>query len=89
MTPSVCYEDYNPEIGRRRSNSGTSIWILLGIVIGAILLNITIILCYRRYTKREIKEEMRLQISSIMSNYFLISDPKNTQLTTISTEHIS
>ena len=30
--------------------------------------------CYGRYAKREMKAEMELQISSVMSQYFALSD---------------
>ncbi len=40
-------------------------------------LSVLLLYCYRRYAKREMKEEMELQIGSIMSQYFALSESKD------------
>eukprot|EP00826_Nyctotherus_ovalis_P027701 TRINITY_DN2167_c0_g1_i16.p1 TRINITY_DN2167_c0_g1~~TRINITY_DN2167_c0_g1_i16.p1 ORF type:complete len:256 (+),score=39.65 TRINITY_DN2167_c0_g1_i16:773-1540(+) len=88
VTPSVCHPDY---VATEYFSSNATTWKLLGLVLAAILINLMVILCYRRYARREIKEEMQTQISSIMTNYFLMNDNKATQATTsvMSTEEHS
>ena len=49
---------------------------IVAIIIVVVLINVALIYLYRRYTKREIKEEMQLQISSMMSQYFALSESK-------------
>lgn len=53
---------------------GVSAKLVAWIIVGAILINVVIIYCYRRYSQREMKEEIQLQISSVMSQYFALSD---------------
>ena len=48
---------------------------LLAIVL--VILNVLIIVCYRRYSKREIHERMNLQISTAVSQYFALQDRSN------------
>lgn len=79
VTPTVCYDDYDEATGSRSSSGGINKWLLLVIVIVVIIINIVLICCYRRYSRREMKKEMQLQISSVMSQYFAINDSKETQ----------
>ena len=44
------------------------------IVIALIVVNVLLIYCYRRYTRREMKEEMQLQINSAVTQYFALSE---------------
>lgn len=47
--------------------------VLIIVVIGLILLNVVLILLYRRCSNREMKEDMQLQVNSAVSNYFALS----------------
>lgn len=70
MTPEVCiFEDgYSRGIG-----FGT----ILMIIALVIMLNVIFIYLYRRHTKKEMREEMQLQVSSIMSQYLALSENSN------------
>jgi len=76
VTPAVCYEDYDPEQGKRKetSSGGIGTWTIIGLIIMLIVINGLLIYCYRRYTRREMKDEMQLQISSMISQYFALTD---------------
>ncbi len=77
VTPDVCFEDYDPQQGARKEAGGSiSTGTIVGLVVALVLINVLLIYCYRRYTRREIKDEMQLQISSMMSQYFALSDNK-------------
>jgi len=79
VTPSVCYDELIPG-GSGRISAKMVVWIILG----AILINVILIYCYRRYSQRELKEEMHLQISSMMSQYFALTDTNKERETQIS-----
>lgn len=71
VTPSVCLSE--EEVARRRGISfGTIVWLLLLLI----TLSVVFLCCYRRYEKRELKEEMQLQISSMIGQYFALGDNK-------------
>ena len=76
-TPEVCFPDYDEAAGKRTTpGGGIGKGTVIAIIIIAIAINVLLIYCYRRYTKREMKEEMQLQISSMMSQYFALNDSK-------------
>ena len=50
---------------------------ILLIILLVIIVNVVVIYFYRRHTKKEMKDEMQLQISSMMSQYFALTDNKN------------
>jgi Kef-type K+ transport system membrane component KefB len=72
-TPRVCLEE---EIKKR--GGGIGFLTILMIIVLVIALNIAFIYLYRRHTKREMREEMQLQISSIMSQYLALNENKTT-----------
>jgi hypothetical protein len=47
--------------------------VIVAIVILLVLANIIIVYCYRRYSKREMQNEMQMQIESAVSQYFALS----------------
>lgn len=47
--------------------------VIVAIVVILVLLNIIIVYCYRRYSKREMQNEMQMQIESAVSQYFALS----------------
>jgi len=47
--------------------------LIVGIVLGLIVLNVIIVYCYRRYTRREMHDEMKMQIESAISQYHALS----------------
>lgn len=71
VTPSVCV----PE--EARGGGGIGFSTILMIIVLVVLLNIVFIYLYRRHTKKEMREEMQLQISSIMSQYLALNDNAN------------
>ena len=71
-TPSVCNVNGNVLEGYgERLLDKTTIFLLLILIV---LLNVIGFYCYRRYTKREMKEEMQLQITSLMTQYFALTE---------------
>jgi len=85
VTPDACYPDYDETIGARRqpASEGISKSTLIVIILLAVAINVLLIYCYRRYTRREMKEEMQLQISSMVSQYFALNDTSKGGKTTI------
>jgi hypothetical protein len=53
--------------------------VIFVIVVGLILLNIVLVYCYRRYTRREIQTQMNTQIESAVSQYFALTQGDPTQ----------
>ena len=71
--PSMCSgtlgsytPDFLPEEGIRAG-------VIVSIVVILILVNLVIVYCYRRYSKREMNTEMQMQIESAVSQYFALS----------------
>ena len=58
--------DFLPEEGIKGS-------LIVMIIIVLALLNVVIVYCYRRYSKREMQNEMQMQIESAVSQYFALS----------------
>jgi hypothetical protein len=56
---------YTPDFIEKEQ--GISHGAIVFVVISLILLNITIVYCYRRHSKREIQQEMNIQIESAVS----------------------
>lgn len=77
VTPDVCFDDYDEETKARKDKSSTigsgTVFVL---IVALVAINALLIYCYRRYTRRELKDEMQLQISSMMSQYFALADSK-------------
>jgi len=71
VTPSVCIDENDPRSGKMRPRT------IIMIIALVIVVNLVIIYCYRRYAKKEMREEMQLQISSIMSQYLALSETSN------------
>lgn len=46
------------------------------LIVFVIFLNVIIVYCYRRHTKRHIQQEMHVQIESAVSQYFALSQSK-------------
>lgn len=69
-TPPECEK----VLGITQTKGTVGLSTILWIVGMLIIINILLICCYRRYSRREMKDEMQLQISSMMSQYFAISD---------------
>ena len=46
---------------------------IVALIIGLIMINILIVYCYRRQSKREMQGEMQMQIESAVSQYFALS----------------
>ena len=73
-SPSICQGTlgaYTPDF--LPSQDGIRGNVIVGIVIALILLNVIIVYCYRRYSKREMQSEMQMQIESAVSQYFALS----------------
>ena len=53
--------------------NGVDTMTVVYIVIALVLFNICLLYCYRRVQKREIKEDMKMQVNSAVSQYFALS----------------
>jgi len=53
--------------------NGVDVMTVVYIVIGLILFNICLLYCYRRVQKREMQEDMKMQVNSAVSQYFALS----------------
>lgn len=53
---------------------GISILKLILIILGVVLLNVVLLLCYRRYAKKEVSDQMQMHINSAVSQYFALQD---------------
>ena len=77
--PEQCYKTLH--LKKEAEVSGTipeeledvSVGAIIAAVIGIILLNVVIVYCCRRRAKREMANEMQLQIESAVSQYFALT----------------
>ena len=53
--------------------------VIVAIVFGLIFLNMIIVYCYRRYSRREMQSEMQVQIESAVSQYFALTQRDSTK----------
>ena len=54
-------------------NDGIKGSVVVVLVLVLILVNVMIVYCYRRYSKREMQQDMKIQIESAVSQYFALS----------------
>ena len=67
---------YTPEgipMELKNPSLGVSGSLIVLIVFLVIILNVLIVYCYRRYTRREMQSEMQMKIESAVSQYFALS----------------
>ena len=62
---------YTPDF--LQNDGGIKSSVIVAIVVVLVLLNVIIVYCYRRYSKREMNNEMQMQIESAVSQYFALS----------------
>ena len=76
--PKVCklFADQQSHIGEPEGITGT---VLVFVVVFLVLVNVAMIYLYRRCTKKELKDDMQLQVNSAVSQYFALST-KNTSM---------
>ena len=43
-------------------------------ILGLVVVNVVLIICYRRYLNKELKNEMNVQVSSAVSQYIALSN---------------
>jgi hypothetical protein len=73
--PSMCSATlgaYTPDF-LPNEDEGIKGGVIVAIVIVLVLLNVIIVYCYRRYSKREMQGEMQMQIESAVSQYFALT----------------
>ena len=72
--PAMCQATlgaYTPDF--LQNDGGIKSSVIVAIAVVLVLLNIIIVYCYRRYSKREMNNEMQMQIESAVSQYFALS----------------
>lgn len=84
--PSVCVNFYKEEhiaykkpsfLTQNRSKLA-SVELLVGIVVALVIVNVILIFCYRRCQKRELEENLGMQVSNAVSHYIAVSEQVNT-----------
>jgi hypothetical protein len=80
--PSFCSDFRKAEgiQGAMNASKGVTRSVLIFVVVFLVLLNIIIILLYRRCQNRELKQDMQLQVNSAVSQYFALSTRQNTSM---------
>ena len=73
--PKVCR---NRKFGLHQETGGVSTSKLILIIAGLVVLNIALILCYRKYAKKEADDKMQMHINSAVSQYFALHDKDRT-----------
>jgi len=72
--PAVCQgtlNSYTPDFVD--TEGGIKGGVIVAIVFVLIFLNMLIVYCYRRYSRREMQQEMNIQIESAVSQYFALT----------------
>lgn len=64
----------NHVFGEVIENVGIGTGKLISIIIGLVLINICLILAYRKFAKKEVNEQMQMHINSAVSQYFALQD---------------
>merc|ERR1711953_1311408 len=75
-TPDVCLKTLHKERVVTRFNvedGSVSTGMIVGIVVVLILVNVMIVYCCRRKAKRDMNNEMQMQIESAVSQYFALT----------------
>ena len=54
--------------------TGVNADILIYVIVLLVVVNVILILCYRRCSNKEIKDDMQLQVNSAVSQYFALSN---------------
>jgi hypothetical protein len=68
---SATLGSYQPDF--LKPEEGIKGGVIVAIVIVLIILNILIVYCYRRFSKREMQSEMNMHIESAVSQYFALT----------------
>jgi hypothetical protein len=79
-TPEACLphvDKPSKHSGSDSSDSGISVWAIVLIVVGALIALMVILYLYRRWIKREMNNEMRMQVSSAVSQYIALSESRD------------
>ena len=72
--PAMCEAtlgSYTPDF--LPQDEGIKSSVIVAIVVALVFINVIIIYCYRRHSKREMQNEMQMQIESAVSQYFALS----------------
>lgn len=74
-TPEVCKDAIRVSpLQETKAKNDWNPWTIAAIVIMLLLLNVLLIYCYRRYTKKDVRNQVNFALSSVMTQYFAITD---------------
>ena len=59
------------------SDTGLSVWTIIIIIVASLLCLILILYLYRRWIRREVNHEMKLQVSNAVSQYIALSESRS------------
>ncbi|CDW80556.1 vacuolar sorting receptor 3 [Stylonychia lemnae] len=80
IAPNYCQStlgSYTPDFLDKGDGIKGSVIVL--IVLALIFINFVIVYCYRRHAKRELQQNMQVHIESAVSQYFALSQPKESK----------
>jgi len=77
VKPQVCIDFYKEEnityIAPEMDEPSISVELLVGVVVLLVLVNVALIVAYRRCVKREMEQEMGFKVSSAVSQYISLA----------------
>lgn len=77
--PAAC-KKFKQEAGLAYEPEGITGNVLIAVVVLLVLVNVIMILIYRRCTTGEMKNDMQLQVNSAVSQYFALSTRNNSTM---------
>ena len=79
--PKPCWPVFDTPKHRSRSSDdsdgGLNVWTIIIIIVASLLCLILILYLYRRWIRREVNHEMKLQVSNAVSQYIALSESRS------------
>ena len=72
--PQGCIDFYRPPEEPKKESTGLTVGAIIGIIILILLINVIVILCYRRYAKRDEQDRLKTEVNSAVSAYFALNE---------------
>jgi hypothetical protein len=79
IEPKVC-QKFKEEQGLANEPEGITGGVLIFVVVLLVLVNVIMIVLYRRCTNKELKDDMQLQVNSAVSQYFALSTTNTSRM---------
>ena len=80
--PKPCWPTFDKGTGHKRhssddSDGGLNVWTIIIIIVASLLCLVLILYLYRRWIRREVNHEMKLQVSNAVSQYIALSESRS------------